>query len=350
MEKANSKLSSKKIVEFVNVIPGNCSGQYFREMTGLYNKVLWTVAFVLGFYFLWMDIAMYHHIQNWSHNQKKSEGFDPFNPLTVKLITIDHFTHYIHTIGSEYFEIVTHFAEVFPNITPNMISFTHMTCAIIGGRLIACEKLHWRQVGVGLFQLRDFLDSLDGVVFRVHSKQRAFTSVWGTSGYMVDIMCDIVAGLALFAGVWTYFWRYPPMQPPQACLRMAEEGSVTKRPGDGRVSRRTVVTVLIAFGIRFLFIGGLWDHFVHKYHDQLEVTLPSPSQQASICFIVFSKRLGSRHRPIHKEIKEQDGMNGIDDILCKTDLNIFWRRTYKCNTFNDLHFEACFKSAYVPLW
>ena len=49
------------------------------------------------------------------------------------------------------------------------------------------------------------------------------------------------------------------------------------------------------------------------------------------------------------EIKLQEGMNGIDNILNKTDIDLVRRQTYKCNTFNDVHFEACCKSAYVPL-
>ena len=58
--------------------------------------------------------------------------------------------------------------------------------------------------------------------------------------------------------------------------------------------------------------------------------------------------LGSRH--IHKEIKLQNAMNGIDRILCKKDLILIRRHTYKCNTFSDVDFEAFSKSAYVPLW
>ena len=63
---------------------------------------------------------------------------------------------------------------------------------------------------------------------------------------------------------------------------------------------------------------------------------------------VFFKCLGSL--PIHKEIKLQEGMDGIENIFCKTDLNHIQRLTYKCNIFNGVHFEACFKFAYVPLW
>ena len=58
--------------------------------------------------------------------------------------------------------------------------------------------------------------------------------------------------------------------------------------------------------------------------------------------------LGSRH--IHKEIKLQKAMNGVDKILCKTDLILIRRLTYKYNTFNHVDFETFSKSAYVPFW
>ena len=41
-------------------------------------------------------------------------------------------------------------------------------------------------------------------------------------------------------------------------------------------------------------------------------------------------------------------MNGIDFILCKTGLYLIRRLALKCNIFNNAHFEARFKSAYVP--
>ena len=43
-------------------------------------------------------------------------------------------------------------------------------------------------------------------------------------------------------------------------------------------------------------------------------------------------------------------MSMIDYILCKKDLNLIRRLACKCNAFNYIHFEARFKSAYVPLW
>ena len=60
---------------------------------------------------------------------------------------------------------------------------------------------------------------------------------------------------------------------------------------------------------------------------------------------------GGEARYIQKEIKLQQGMNGIINyILCKTDLNLIGRVTCKCNTFNNVHFEACFQSDWEPSW
>ena len=64
--------------------------------------------------------------------------------------------------------------------------------------------------------------------------------------------------------------------------------------------------------------------------------------------IVHFKWLGSPH--IHQEIKLQKALNGIDRILCKTDIILIQRLTYKYHTFNHVDFEAFSKSAYAPLW
>ena len=63
------------------------------------------------------------------------------------------------------------------------------------------------------------------------------------------------------------------------------------------------------------------------------------------CIIVHFKRSGSRY--IHKNIKLQKSMEGMNRILCKTNLTLIWRHIYKCNTFSNVNFEAFSKSAYV---
>ena len=63
-------------------------------------------------------------------------------------------------------------------------------------------------------------------------------------------------------------------------------------------------------------------------------------------YIIYS--LCSRH--IHKDIKLQKGMKGIDQILCKTDLNLILRLTYRATQSTMYLFKAFLKSACAPLW
>jgi hypothetical protein len=44
-------------------------------------------------------------------------------------------------------------------------------------------------------------------------------------------------------------------------------------------SSRRVKLIVISFGLRLLFTGLLWDHFVHKYHDLLMVFSDNSNQR-----------------------------------------------------------------------
>ena len=50
-----------------------------------------------------------------------------------------------------------------------------------------------------------------------------------------------------------------------------------------------------------------------------------PIQPKSVDLTRHSKRLGSRH--IHNEVELQKAMNGLDRVLCKTDLILIRRHT-----------------------
>ena len=49
------------------------------------------------------------------------------------------------------------------------------------------------------------------------------------------------------------------------------------------------------------------------------------------------------------QITEGFERTGIDKVLCKTDLNIIRRLTYKYNTLNDVYLATFLKSAYETL-
>ena len=48
------------------------------------------------------------------------------------------------------------------------------------------------------------------------------------------------------------------------------------------VSLRQVKMIIVPFGIRILCTAFLWDHFVNKYHDLLEVYSDNPAQIVSL--------------------------------------------------------------------
>ena len=108
----------------------------------------------------------------------------------------------------------------------------------------------------------------------------------------------------------------------------------------------TIVFLATLFGFSLQFVLEIGQCFEGGKHFRAGLLFWTLS--LSDCTIVFFKLLGNRH--IHKEIKLQESVDAIDNILCKTDLNLIGTLIYKCNTFNNVHFEACFKSAYVPLW
>lgn len=81
----------------------------------------------------------------------------------------DHTSQYIVSPAAEYFDAFTHFSTMFYFITPNMISFFHLALAFVASRFVANESLYYRRIGVLMYEVRTFLDTMDGVVFRSHT-------------------------------------------------------------------------------------------------------------------------------------------------------------------------------------
>lgn len=188
---------------------------------------------ILITYFAWMDIALFYHIQKWSpapipnKNEtnvdilnQRNEQITVFKPLSVKLIMVDHVSHYIHDVFTRFLEDTLHFTKIFPWVTPNFISFSGLAIAIVGARLIISDNLFYCRIGVILSEIRNMGDSLDGVVFR--SKQRqselvkqkliVYESNYGSKGYNIDALCDGLGGLLFIIAILIKFLRKLPMK------------------------------------------------------------------------------------------------------------------------------------------
>jgi len=81
-----------------------------------------------------------------------------------------------------------------PLVSAHAVSLAHACLSVASVRWLASERLRARQLGVALFQLRNFLDSFDGVVYRARSRTRAYASNYGSGGYWVDALSDTLGG------------------------------------------------------------------------------------------------------------------------------------------------------------
>lgn len=159
---------------------------------------------------------------NDNNNGENGIFFGVFHPLSVKLIMIDHMTHYVHDVVARVFEDFLHFTYIFPWMTPNFVSFMGLAFAAIGARLIISDDLTLMRLGAFLFEVRNLCDSLDGVVYRSRKrKQEAlntgkgvgellYQSNYGSAGYNVDAICDGLGGLFFVVALMPKFLRHLP--------------------------------------------------------------------------------------------------------------------------------------------
>lgn len=229
------------------------NNKYITASIGNNIKFIFFAICLLS-YFAWMDIALFVHLQRWSPpplpptgpNQtiitnpqlpqtQELEQFSTFRPLSVKLIMVDHVSHYIHDIVARYLEDTLHFTSVFPWVTANTVSFGGLFISLIGGRLIISERIEYMRLGAVLIELRNLGDCLDGVVYRSHQRKLVnaynkllddttqqhntvtqpikplfYQSNHGTFGFKVDALCDGLGGTIVCIAILIKFLKHPP--------------------------------------------------------------------------------------------------------------------------------------------
>lgn len=323
-----------------------------------YYKFICAGFFCLILYFIWMDIALFYNLQRYQappidkKNETKQTDVDPFstfNPLTVKLIMIDHFSHYVHDILARFLVDTMHLARLFPWVTANLVSFAGLFLALIGSRLTVSDNLSYRQLGALLFEFRNLADSMDGVFARARKRETAeylmkhnsklvkapvisYASSYGTLGYNVDVICDVMGGAFFCAAIFYRFLRRPPQKNTNnaktsikfdtikndgykynklendsdyAMIKMDDpvdnenlqfknlmsqneknldtvkeafaKSEYETQSSTRYFTSREVKIIVFSFGLRILCTGGLWDHYVHKYHDLLMVLSTNPT-------------------------------------------------------------------------
>lgn len=195
------------------------------------SKLLLTLLVFLVIFYAFLDIHLFLRIQNYPIDRNLHKNgtlsiqipsstpltpvinysdvtwvdchINPLCDVTVKALMLDHTNHYIFAPLATLFDDLIGFSRS-DVITPNMISFFHVFVAVLAGKAIASDSLGYRRLGVVLFQIRTFLDDLDGHVARTKRHIRGERSEIGTTGYYVDGLCDGLGCIALMIGVFVF--------------------------------------------------------------------------------------------------------------------------------------------------
>ncbi len=135
---------------------------------------------------MWMDVALYINLQQTSPLPPSrdnataaltpaSKAFSPFAPISVKLLFQGPTIHYIDESLAYWTVACTGIVKSF---SADAVSFMGLGVAAIGARLLASPTPRSRYLGVALFKVRDYADSLDGWVARWRRNQEEHQQVW----------------------------------------------------------------------------------------------------------------------------------------------------------------------------
>ncbi|XP_063390295.1 ceramide phosphoethanolamine synthase [Cydia fagiglandana] len=278
------------------------------------SKVLTLLLLVTFIYCICMDTFLFLRIQNYRldifgnvpENSSESSTFKSIlkdanyedvlwvpcsiNPLchpTVKALMIDHINHYIYGPFCSLVDIALGISKRWLFLTPNMISFFHVFVALIGAKLLTCQSLAARRFAVVLFQIRMFLDDLDGHVARERKNIKGERTEVGTAGFWIDGICDLLGVIAMMVGILVFLKNNPPRRgyrdTPVSTLpyhqlkeintsedlekdHTAEIGISYKT----KVTYQRIIQVIGLFSGQMLLSSLAWNRYIDIYQELLE--------------------------------------------------------------------------------
>lgn len=261
------------------------------RMPLLEHRVTLLVSFALLTYFLWMDVALYHRIQNLdlvgpTPSSRPAGPFSPFTGLSVKMIMMDQVNNYVHAPLADIFNQVTRFSEVFYFVTPNMISMAGVLSAVAAAKVVTDESLTMQRCAVLLMTLRTWLDALDGLVARSRMGLVRHLSIRDTSGYLVDGIADTIGFAVFLVGCFLHLRKrlpttkhYLPMiqvdcGAEKATVNGISSFSIIQHPV------KKIIFVVVCFGLQMAVSCVFWDRYINAYHLLLETSVSSGKTMA----------------------------------------------------------------------
>jgi len=252
----------------------------------------------LAIYLLWMDVGFYLELQKMaprSPNIPQAPNlnistpylYSPFHPITVKLLMLPPTIQFIDEPLSY---LTVHYTSISEYISPNAMSLCGVAVAALAARFFVKEELRYRQAGVLLFKIRDYIDGLDGSIYRERSHSHAVGHValgFSNFGWAMDGVCDGFGDIFRFIAFVFVLHRvlgngkisggaYQLMDierniicPSKSCESGACQAFLCRLYQFWLNYRRPII-IMVCISLQSLVSSILWNYFMINYHRVLE--------------------------------------------------------------------------------
>lgn len=233
------------------------------------------ILLVLLFIYLFgMDIMLYFRIQDYPLRKDNVNTTDypancneisPFCYVSVKGVMLDQINEYIFGPAITIFDMIFRISDI-KFITPNMISFFHVFVAIVSGKCVSSHLIWTRRLGVVLFEIRTLLDDLDGHVARKRKHVHGETSEIGSTGYIVDGVCDLLGVSFFMLGVLIFLKNNPSRRDYTPVVDKTDFTEAYRK----KITNRRLYQVIACVSIQLTLSSIAWNRYIALYQDLLE--------------------------------------------------------------------------------
>lgn len=247
----------------------------------LINKTFLVLLLLFSMYFVGMDLLLYFRVQNYDVRPRGNDtrvspypspilcDMNPICTVTVKAMMLDHPNHYILSPLASLVDYLLGISRFWTWLTPNIISVSHVIVAIIGARYITRNSLSHRRVGAVLFQVRAWLDDLDGHVARTRLNIDGERSDFGSIGYFVDGVCDGLGCIALVVAVFLFLKRNSNRRAGYERLPIRTSSASNSAVSSVPFWKSPLYNMLMV-GLNFSLTSIAWNRYISVYQDLLE--------------------------------------------------------------------------------
>jgi len=258
------------------------------------SKTSVTILLLFLLYFVTMDFLLYFRVQNYdirprTNNTLSSSPYyssiscdiNPICTVTVKAMMLDYPNHFILTPLAALVDYLLGISRFWTWLTPNAISISHVFVAAIGARYIIQNSLSQRRIGVVLFQIRTWMDDLDGYVARARLNVKGERSDFGSIGYFMDGICDGLGCVALIIAVFFFLKRNVNRHPDYERLPNRASSSLTHNIVPAVPFWKSPLYTMLMVALHFSLTSFGWNRYIFMYQDLLETdrsTMPISSE------------------------------------------------------------------------